>query len=167
MQADEKRIITDEELTEIVKVAAKAGADAAMEHFKAEKLKEKRNRKDRRLHNTKLLIRHYRTFKEYVNNAVFESEESNEDALGAIEELMWEPRVTSDMIVESIKRSAARTQMKIRRSKVLYDMYISDTVYSKEQIAEIYFIDKRTVYKDIDAACKELSVLLFGIDSIN
>ena len=42
MQADEKRIITDEELTEIVKVAAKAGADAAMEHFKAEKLKEKR-----------------------------------------------------------------------------------------------------------------------------
>ena len=40
MQADEKRIITDEELTEIVKVAAKAGADAAMEHFKAEKLKE-------------------------------------------------------------------------------------------------------------------------------
>ena len=47
MQADEKRIITDEELTEIVKVAAKAGADAAMEHFKAEKLKEKRNRKDR------------------------------------------------------------------------------------------------------------------------
>ena len=35
MQAEEKRIITDEELTEIVKVAAKAGADAAMEHFKA------------------------------------------------------------------------------------------------------------------------------------
>ena len=190
MQADEKRIITDEELTEIVKVAAKAGADAAMEHFKAEKLKEKRNRKDRRLHNTKLLIRHYRTFKEYVNNAVFEREESNEDALGAIEELMWEPRVTADMVVESIKRSAARTQiiinhidgminvyqdmcqksnseMKIRRSKVLYDMYISDTVYSKEQIAEMYFNDKRTVYKDIDAACKELSVLLFGIDSIN
>lgn len=121
---------------------------------------------------------------------MFESEESNEDALGAIEELMWEPRVTADMVVESIKRSAARTQiiinhidgmikvyqdmceksnseMKIRRSKVLYDMYISDTVYSKEQIAEMYFIDKRTVYKDIDAACKELSVLLFGIDSIN
>ena len=110
MQADEKRIITDEELTEIVK-AAKAGADAAMEHFRAEKLKEKRNRKDRRLHNTKLLIRHYRTFKEYVNNAVFEREESNEDALGAIEELMWEPRVTADMVVESIKRSAARTQI--------------------------------------------------------
>ena len=133
-----------------------------MEHFKAEKLKEKRNRKDRRLHNTKLLIRHYRTFKEYVNNAVFEREESNEDALGAIEELMWEPRVTADMVVESIN-----SEMKIRRSKVLYDMYISDTVYSKEQIAEMYFIDKRTVYKDIDAACKELSVLLFGIDSIN
>ena len=75
MQADEKRIITDEELTEIVKVAAKAGADAAMEHFKAEKLKEKRNRKDRRLLNTKLLIRPYRTFKVYVNNALFVSEE--------------------------------------------------------------------------------------------
>ena len=179
MQADEKRIITDEEL------AAKAGADAAMEHFKAEKLKEKRNRKDRRLHNTKLLVHHYRTFKEYVNNAVFESEESNEDALGAIEELMWEPRVTADMVVESIRTQIiinhidgmikvyqdmcekSNSEMKIRRSKVLYDMYISDTVYSKEQIAEMYFIDKRTVYKDIDAACKELSVLLFGIDSIN
>ena len=42
MQADEKRIITDEELTEIVKVAAKAGADAAMEHFKAEKLTQRK-----------------------------------------------------------------------------------------------------------------------------
>lgn len=190
MQAEEKRFITNDELAEIVKVAAKAGANAAIEHIKAEKIKEKRNRNDRRLHNTKLLIRHYRTFKEYVNNAVFENDESNEDALGAIEELMWEPRVTSDVVVESIKRSATRTQiiinhingmikvyqdmcrksnseMKIRRSNVLYDMYISDKVYSNEQIAEMYFIDKRTVYKDIDAACKELSVLLFGIDSIH
>lgn len=200
MQAEERKTNTNEksldnkmfskdELSEIIRIAAQEGANAAIKHISDEKRKEKRKRKDRRLYNTKLLIKHYRSFKEYVENAVFEEEEARDDALEAIEELMWEPRVTSDMVVESIQRSMTRTKIiiehiermievyraiceksgsdvKIRRCKVLYDMYISDTPLSKAEIADVYFIDKRTVYKDIEAACKELSVLLFGIDSI-
>lgn len=201
MQAEKKEIITSEktqegkkmfsndELSEIIRIAAQEGANAAIKHISDEKRKEKRQRKDRRLYNTKLLIRNYRSFKKYVNNAVFYEDETQEDALEAIEELMWEPRVTSDMIVESIQRSMTRTKIiiehiehmievysaiceqsksdvKIRRSNVLYDMYISDIPHSKAEIADTYFIDKRTVYKDVEAACKELSVLLFGIDSI-
>lgn len=186
---ENKKMFSNDELSEIIRIAAQEGANAAIKHISDERRKEKRQRKDRRLHNTKLLIRHYRSFKEYVNNAVFDEDETQEDALEAIEELMWEPRVTSDMVVEAIQRSMTRTKIiiehvecmievysticeqskndaKIRRSKVLYDMYISDTPHSKAEIADTYFIDKRTVYKDVEAACKELSVLLFGIDSI-
>lgn len=187
---EDKNLFSNNELSEIIRIAAQEGANAAIKHMSDERRKEKRKRKDRRLHNTKLLIKNYRSFKEYVNNAIFfDEEETREDALEAIEELMWEPRVTSDMVVESIQRSMMRTKIiiehiermievysvicqqsksdvKIRRSKILYDMYISDTPHSTVEIADAHFIDKRTVYKDIEAACKELSVLLFGIDSI-
>lgn len=191
MQAEKEniKILSNEELSEIVRIAAQEGANAAIKQIKDEKCKEKRHRKDRRLYNTKLLIRHYRSFKEYVNNAVFNDDETQEDALEAIEELMWEPRITSDMVVESIQRSMTRTkiiiehiermidvygiicnqsqsEVKMRRSKIIYDMYISDCPISKTDIEKKYYIDKRTVYKDIDAASKDLSVLLFGIDSI-
>lgn len=185
-----KKMFSNDELSEIIRIAAQEGANTAIKHISDERRKEKRQRKDRRLHNTKLLIRNYRSFKEYVNNAVFDDEEPREDALEAIEELMWEPRVTSDIVVESIQRSMTRTkiiiehiermmevysaiceqsksEVKIRRSKVLYDMYISNIPHSKTEIADAYFIDKRTVYKDVEAACKELSVLLFGVDSIS
>ncbi len=43
--------------------------------------------------------------------------------LGAIEELMWEPRVTADMVVESIKRSAARTQIIINHIDGMINVY--------------------------------------------
>lgn len=187
--AEEKKMFSNSELSEIIRIAAQEGANVAIKHISDERRKEKKQKKDRRLHNTKLLIRNYRSFKEYVNNAIFEEDETTEDALEAIEELMWEPRITSDMVVESIQRSMTRTKIiikhiehmidvysaicdksksdvKIRRKKVLYDMYISDIPHSKAEIADTYFIDKRTVYKDVEAACKELSVLLFGVDSI-
>ncbi|NDO18801.1 hypothetical protein FMM68_03920 [Lachnospiraceae bacterium MD329] len=190
MQAEEQnRLFSKQEVSEIVKIAAIEGANAAIKHLKTEQAKEKQKRKDRRLYNTKLLIKHYRSFKEYVNNAVFDEEESPEDAMYAIEELMWEPKVTSDMIIDSIKRSMTRTkiiiehidkmieaygsiceksdsEVKKRRYEVLYKLYISNIIHTVDEMTEMYFIDKRTVYKDIDAACKELSVFFFGIDGI-
>lgn len=39
-----------------------------------------------------------------------------------------------------------------------------ETAPTYEEIAEREIIDTRTVYKDIDKACKDLSSLFFGID---
>lgn len=188
MQADKNGKLNDEEyVAEIVKLAAKAGADAAIEHINQQKKREKKERVDRRLHNTKLLLRHYKSFKNHIENAVFEEIEDARDTLEEIEELMWEPSVTSDMIVESILKNLARTKIivehtermincyrdmcksdpvHIRHFNVIYDMYISEHEYTPAEVAEKYHIDKRTIYKDVNAACKTLSMLLFGIDGI-
>lgn len=60
---------------EIVKLAAEAGAKAAMETLEKERQRDRKEVADRRLRNTKLLLRNYRVFQAHVANAVFEVEE--------------------------------------------------------------------------------------------
>lgn len=56
---------------EIIRIAAKAGAEAAIQK-EAEKKKELEKKKhSKRLRNTKLLLEHYREFKAYSANAVY------------------------------------------------------------------------------------------------
>jgi predicted DNA-binding protein YlxM (UPF0122 family) len=44
--------------------------------------------------------------------------------------------------------------------------YINDERKTAEEIAETENIERRTVYKNINAAIKPLSALIFGVDSI-
>ena len=43
-------------------------------------------------------------------------------------------------------------------------MYLGRDSLSVQEVAEIEKIHERTVYKDIDDACEELSSLFFGLD---
>lgn len=58
---------------EIVKLAAEAGAKAAMETLEKERQRDRREMADRRLRNTKLLLRNYRVFCAHVDNASMRS----------------------------------------------------------------------------------------------
>lgn len=49
---------------------------------------------------------------------------------------------------------------------VIEALYLRDRPLSPTAVAEREKIDKRTVYKDVDAACATLSALIFGIDGI-
>ena len=60
------------EQQEIVKLAAVAGAKAAMETLEKERQRDRREMADRRLRNTKLLLRNYRMFCAHVDHAVYE-----------------------------------------------------------------------------------------------
>ena len=83
-----------------------------------------------------------------------------------------------DLKVESIMKSAARTQIIMRHVNRMLDIYKAvcgnsldeaeqrDRPLSPAAVAEMESIDKRTVYKDVDAACATLSALIFGIDGI-
>lgn len=171
----------------LIRLAAEAGAKAALETIEKEKQKEQKSRHDRRLRNTKLLLRNFRMFKEHCAHAVFDASQLDENAIDILD-LMW-GRSGNDNIVESIKRSAQRTQIIVkhitdmlelyeiycirsgkaedaRRYRVLEAMYISDERMTVPQIAAAETIDERTVYKDIDAAAEKLSALIFGIDGL-
>ena len=181
-------ILSGEQLDQIVRLAAEAGAKAALETMEKERQRECREMSDRRLRNTKLLLRNYRVIKEHADNAVFEADAAEEDPVQIMEDLMM-PGKSSNLFVESIKRSAARTATIVRhidamlrlyqvychqygseedarRWRVIDGLYISDDRLTISELAEREGVVERTIYKDIDVACERISALMFGIDGI-
>lgn len=163
---------------EVVEIAARV----AIEYIEKEKKKQQKINRDWRLRNTKLLLKHYRSF--VAHSEDIRAELTTLQNAEALEDLYSE-----DFTVEAIKRSKQRTiamirfmerMMKeykrmceesgqpeeIRRYKVIEMMYISDKKYKAEDIAECHKIEVRTVYRDVNDAIKTLSVLVFGVDGI-
>ena len=170
---------TDQKLVE--KVAAIA-AEKALEFLEKEKERRQKQKRDRRLRNTKLLLKNYRAFKLHCQDVKEELEKLQDPEF--LEELD-----ADEFAIESIKRSKERTlamvrfidQMllvyrivceqsgkpeDLRRYQTVYWMYIADEKKTADEIAEGHNIDRRTVYKDINNACQALSALIFGVDGI-
>lgn len=173
---------------DIIKLAGEAGAKAALKMLEEEKKRISKERCNRRLRNTKLLLRNYRMLKAHCDSAIFEANQIDISAVDILD--LMDSTLTSDVYVESIKRSAQRTYIimshikemlriyeiycntsdKIedqRRYNSLYSLYISDEVLSVPEIAQQECIDNRTVYKDIDMAVEKLTALIFGIDGLH
>lgn len=176
------------DIQEIIRIAAEAGAKAAMETLERERKVIKDRFADQRLYNTKLLLRNYRMFRAHVENAVYEAEES-ESPEEILADLMMRGS-DQQLFVESIKRSVARTRTivrhmatmidlykvycfnsntpeDLRRWRVVHALYVSDEVESSvSALADAEGVVARTIYKDIDIACERIAALMFGIDGI-
>lgn len=179
---------TGKTIAQLLKELDEQEAAAAAEQQERKKFRDSRS--DRRFRNTKLLLRNYTTLNANCANAVYDAasaatgEESVEEIVKALDELLED-----DLKVESIMKSAARTQIIMRhvnrildiykavcgnsldeaeqrRYRVIEALYLRDRPLSPAAVAEMESIDKRTVYKDVDAACATLSALIFGIDGI-
>lgn len=165
-----------------------AGVKAAMEHIRTEREKERKSRQDRRLHNTRLLLKNYRLLKEHTKGAIFRANQARVRAVDILDGLN-DYEMDDGLYIESIKKSQQRTliilahidQMlelykaycynsgnpeNIRRYGVVMATYIDEPKKSALEIAGTFGIEKRTVYKDIKAAANPLTALLFGIDSL-
>lgn len=170
----------------IIKVAAEVGSKSALDYYTKQKEKEKKKRIDKRLRDTKRLMRSYREIKIHAGDAITSlSEVVNEDYeffKGLMED-------TQKIDVGAIVRSKARSAIMLthidamlqayeiicynskkpeeqRRYRVLESMCLVDEPIPVREIAERENIDTRTVYKDLDAACEKMSALLFGIQWI-
>lgn len=177
-------------ITEAARVGAEIGAQASVKAVERERKKFRDARSDRRFRNTKYLLRNYNMLAKHCSNAVYDRatdlthHEGIEDILELLDEMLDE-----GIQVESIMKSAARTQIimdHVNRMLGIYKVYCTESQKPEEQrhyrvIEALYLvpkpitaeavaarekIDKRTVYKDIDAACATLSALIFGIDGI-
>lgn len=136
--------------------------------------------KDRRFHNTKLLMENYKNLKEHVNgikegiNLKYEFRDG-ENQLCVKSEYLW---------LESLARSKARTieMMEYVDSKIRYlvyewenknqyeaiDSFIMFYIENKtdEDIRQKYSCGQNTPKRWRDKILKELSILLWGIDAI-
>lgn len=180
--------LTPDKLEEIWKEAATIGAKEALKTFEQERKKEYSSRADRRLRNTKLLLRNYHMLKEHAENSVFGRTQMGESALDILESMM--SMYNDEVIIQSIKNSATRTaiivthietmfglyysycdrsvnrEIDIRRYNVVWDMYMAEQMLSAKEIADKQYISKDTVYADLKVAVEKLSALIFGVDGL-
>ena len=171
---------------------AEVGAAAAVKAVERERARLKRQHYDNRLHNTKLLLRHYRSLNEHYKHAVFDTRRAEEADItfADIMQSMNSTMTDEELYVESIKQSCVRTKVIMahvnkmldiyrimcrqskrpddaRRWRVLAAMYLDDTAMTAGTIAKKENINRRTVYKDIDCCVADLTALLFGIDGVS
>ena len=190
-QTTEKVLVTltPVQLKDIYEKAAAIGAKEALKAFEQERKKQFSSRSDRRLRNTKLLLRNYHMLKEHAQNSVFGRTQMEESALDILESMMT--MYDNEIIIESIKRSATRTavivshietmfglyaaycdnsqnrDIDMRRYEVIWDMYMATDTLSVKEIAEKQHISKDTVYSDLRVAVERLTALIFGVDGLN
>ena len=171
---------------------AEMGARAALEAVEEERRRYRRARHERNLRNTKLLLQHYRSLNSHYANAVWEeaeTESEGEETFAEIMELMSTRSYSDEVIVESIQKSSRKTRVIMRHvNKMLEEyrrmcessgrqsdarawrivkaLYLDDTKLTAQELAEREHIDKRTVYKYVDAAADELTTLFFGVEGI-
>lgn len=178
--------------TRVMELAIQRGIDtgtkAAMEYIMEEKKTQQKGRYDRRLRNTRLLLKNYRTLKQHAQGAVFNAKKAKENAVDILDGLD-SFQFDDNLYIESIKKSQQRTiiilrhieemlkyyriaceesgrEDEMRCYRIIMATYIDDEKKTAEEIAEIENIERRTVYKNINTAMKPLSALIFGIDSI-
>ena len=171
-----------------VQRGTEAGIKAAMDYLAEEKKQLKKGRYDRRLRNTRLLLKNYRSFRNYAKNAVYKASQLKENAVDILDGLD-EYSFDDSLYIESIKKSQQRTLIilkhidemlkyyridceqsgkdeAMRRYRIIMAYYIDEPKRNAEEIAESEHIERRTLYKDINMALKPLSALIFGIDSM-
>lgn len=164
----------------MVEEVSTIAAKAAIEHYEAERKRQQKVKRDRRLRNTKLLMKHYRTLKQHCE--------------GDLRVKVDEGSVVSDLddqflAINSITRSKVRTHqmvkyidqmleiyrlrseksddpLDLRQYKAMHAMYISNEPMTVKDIANAHFVDDRTVYRDVKEAIYQLSCLIFGIDGL-
>lgn len=182
-----KTHLPKETVEAIATIAGKAGAKAAAEFITQERKREKESRYDRRLGNTKLLLENYRMFKEHCSRAVFDASQLDENAIDILD-LMWGR--DGNNFVESIKKSAQRTQIilrhidemldayaglcqlsgreeEMRRMRSVFALYIDNPGKTVQEISELENVNTSTVYRDISIATEKLTGLIFGLDGLN
>ncbi len=172
---------------EVIKLAVNEAVKAARRQFKLEEEKARAKQKDRRLHNTKLLVQNYRLFKLHAENAVFSAAECEDSVFDILAMMSDKEFAKAESTVSAIKNSATRTAVivkhidamiemykiwcersdkieNMRRYRVLYALYISDDIKSSDEISEVECVDIRTIYRDVNAAIDVLSSLIFGVE---
>lgn len=122
--------------------------------------------------------------------------DEEQETAAEILDAMWQTSGPGkgEIAVESIKKSITRTkiimehinemlkifelysitsgkELNVRRWHVINKLYILDTKKTStdiiDELAEEYYTDRRTIYRDIDDAVEKITALLFGIDGIS
>lgn len=152
--------------------------------------KQRKLAQDKRLRNTKLLLKNFLELEAHSQNSVFELSKVNDGEIFDILDMMTRDSSSLDMQVESIKTSVGRTQLIVehvremlrlyeiscerskkpedmRRYRIIKGLYLEENPKTIQEIADEEGIDISTAYKDLNAGIRRLTALIFGVDGLN
>lgn len=156
--------------------------EACKEYDSRQRIKNIKSRHDKRLRNTRLLLKHYNYFRNHAEESIYKSNQLN-----AVEVLDEIDDCRSDVYIQSIKKSAAKTAIIISHINAMLEIYqaFCDKTGPSEQrkfrvlksfyfdqikrfdVMEMEHISESTYFRDIDDAVNTLSALIFGIDAVH
>lgn len=162
----------------IVAIATKE----ATRQWETLKEQEEKARRDRRVRNTRLLLKNYRSFKLHVQD--IEEELTQDSYVDIMQELEQD-----EFAVEAIRRSKRRTiamvrfiedmlevygkncresdsDLEMKKYETIMHLYVNDEKKTIKQVAECQKVEERTVYRNMKSATETLSVLVFGVDGL-
>jgi hypothetical protein len=149
-------------------------------------------RHKRKIANTKILLRNFRSLRKHCENAVYDADTIDEGGgytFADILELINGPTI-ANLKVESIRQSAVRTRIIVdhieimldlfhaycdnspkeedkRRYRVIQGLFLDDRPKTYIELAEEEYVGKSTIYNDVDIAVERLTALIFGIDGLD
>jgi hypothetical protein len=163
---------------EIIKIAV----EASKEYDQKQRIKNIKSRHDKRLRNTRLLLKHYNYFRCHADESIYKSSQLN--AIDVLDEI---DDCRSDVYIQSIKKSAIKTSVIISHIKNMLDLYeaycikVDPSEQRKMRVLQNFYFDgmkmceiainehvvERTCFRDLDDAINKMSALIFGIDAVN
>lgn len=195
--SESKKLEVDPILLEVIQnsvtVGVNEGVKIAVKQINDEKNRKIKEKYDRKIRNTKLLLSNYRKFKNHIKETTYTEEQLNTSTVTEILDKLYilEDDEKDDLtIVQSILKSKKRTEIILnhidtiligymqkanqakdiemkRRALVINKLYIDDKKgKTYEDIAEELSISMSTLKRDKNRAITEISVLMFGIDGI-
>lgn len=179
-------VLTPEMARAVVEMAVEEGIKA----YHQEADKQRKLAQDKRLRNTKLLLKNFLELEAHTQNSVFELSRVNDGEIFDILDMMTRDSSSLDMQVESIKTSVGRTQLIVehvremlrlyeiscerskkpedmRRYRIIKGLYLEENPKTIQEIADEEGIDISTAYKDLNAGIRRLTALIFGVDGLN
>ena len=170
---------------DIIELAAQKAAQVTLDTLAKQKKKERRERRDWRLRNTRLLLEHLQQFDTHAHKSVYDVRKVLESAQNDPEGVYSQQLSgRQDVYLEGLAISAGRTETLVQQTKSMLELYrlqcengnaekqrryrvlAAHSFEGKDyqQIMDEEAISKSTVFRDIDLAVEELSIMLFGAD---
>lgn len=182
-------VISAEDLDNLIKAAGKEGAKKGVEAYERRKEKEREELADKVKNSAKTIIIHYRQLKRMRSTSVTGSDTVTDPTLkeildGILDRVRKEEfnltstnrnRIVTGMLLnhvdvqlENYKKECKKSKIQDiqRRYRVVEMIYLRKEPMALEEVAELEQIDKSTVYRTLEKAYDDLSVLFFGIEGV-
>lgn len=176
--------INEEIVAKVSAIAAEIATSTTIAEYEKQKNKATKQEQTKRLYNAKLLLKHYNTFKAFVDkvdnqvkasipedilkekNSIIQLLEFEKDIVGSIKKNTQQTIVMVQQIDKALEtlEYIYIKEDNARYYDVLKSRYIDGLKVSA--VAELYNFNERTVYKIVEMAAERLAILLFGVYGI-